>query len=252
MRFATIAKCPDLAFPPGTFDVRGWDVRTARDEEKIGTVDDLIFEAARRRPRYLDVATGLLRRHVLLPLGRAFVDAARALVWIPEMTKDRMREMPDYAGDVATISDDYEERIRDSWSAGAADEEGLYDAARFYARRAAPPPGPAEARGEATGVVTRVEREDVVLPVTRRREEAEIERRPVAPGEAPPAAIAEGEIRVPITEEEIVIEKRPVVREEIIIRKRPVEETVEVHAELRRERVEIERSGGAAPPAPTP
>ncbi len=52
---------------------------------------------------------------------------------------------------------------------------------------------------------------------------------------------AEGEIRIPIVEEELVIEKRPVVREVLVIRKRVVTETRDVEADLRRERVEVKQ-----------
>ncbi len=50
----------------------------------------------------------------------------------------------------------------------------------------------------------------------------------------------EDEIRIPIVEEELVIEKRPVVREVLVIRKRVVTETREVEADLRKERIEVE------------
>jgi uncharacterized protein (TIGR02271 family) len=90
-----------------------------------------------------------------------------------------------------------------------------------------------------------VETERVRQPVTRRREEVDVERRPVegmAAG-AGQAEISEDEIRVPITEEEVVVEKRPVVKEEVVIRKRAVEETEEDEADLRKERIDVDESG---------
>jgi hypothetical protein len=48
-------------------------------------------------------------------------------------------------------------------------------------------------------------------------------------------------IKVPIVEEELVVERRPVVREVVVIRKHPVQETRAVDAELRRERLEVDR-----------
>jgi uncharacterized protein (TIGR02271 family) len=77
--------------------------------------------------------------------------------------------------------------------------------------------------------------------VTRVREEVEVERRPVerAAGAAD-VDIREDEVRVPIMEEEVIVEKRPVVKEEIVVKKRAVEETEEVEAELKKERIDVD------------
>lgn len=48
-------------------------------------------------------------------------------------------------------------------------------------------------------------------------------------------------VRVPIVEEELVVERRPVVKEVVVIRKRTVEEQHVVEADLRRERLEVDR-----------
>ena len=55
--------------------------------------------------------------------------------------------------------------------------------------------------------------------------------------------MADGEqvIKVPIVEEELVVERRPVVKEVVVIRKRPVQESRTVEADLRKERLEIDR-----------
>ena len=80
------------------------------------------------------------------------------------------------------------------------------------------------------------------VPVT--REEVYIERHPVEGREVSDRPIGEGEtIRVPVREEEVTVEKRPVVREEIEIGKRQVEETQRVSGTVRREEARIEREG---------
>ena len=95
-------------------------------------------------------------------------------------------------------------------------------------------------RGEAR-VSKHVETEHVSEPVTRRREEVVIERRPVEADARADATIGEsGEIRVPLTEEEVVVEKRPVVKEELVIGKRVVEERDVVETDVRRERFDID------------
>jgi uncharacterized protein (TIGR02271 family) len=80
-------------------------------------------------------------------------------------------------------------------------------------------------------------REDV--PVI--REEVTVERHPVANGmRAGSADIGEDEITIPVTEEEVIAEKRAVVKEEIVARKREVEENRTVEADLRQETVDID------------
>jgi uncharacterized protein (TIGR02271 family) len=77
------------------------------------------------------------------------------------------------------------------------------------------------------------------VPVT--REEVEIERRPVQPGaEARNVQIGEDEIRVPLMAEEVVAEKRVVPKEQVIIRKRPVTEQRTVQADVRKERIDVD------------
>jgi uncharacterized protein (TIGR02271 family) len=87
-------------------------------------------------------------------------------------------------------------------------------------------------------VETRHVRENV--PVS--HDEVIIERRPVT-GMRGEARIGEEEIRVPVTEEEVVARKRVVPTEEIVARKRQVVENETVEADLRRERAEIHEEG---------
>jgi uncharacterized protein (TIGR02271 family) len=107
-------------------------------------------------------------------------------------------------------------------------------------------------RGEVR-VGKHVETERVSEPITRRREEVVIERRPVGsdtPGDV--ASIGEAEIRIPLMEEELVVEKRAVVKEELVVGKRVVEERDVVEAEIRKEQFDIENPstrGGEGPQA---
>jgi uncharacterized protein (TIGR02271 family) len=85
------------------------------------------------------------------------------------------------------------------------------------------------------------EEKTIDVPVT--REEVVIERHP-ASGRPAAGSIKEGEeIRVPLTEEEVRVEKRPVVKEEITVSKRKVQETETVRDTARREEARIEESG---------
>jgi uncharacterized protein (TIGR02271 family) len=91
----------------------------------------------------------------------------------------------------------------------------------------------------------RTDRETIEVPT--RHEEVSVERVPVE-GEATEAEIGDDEVVVPVTEEEVVVEKRPVVKEEVRIRKDVVEDTETVEEDVRREEVEVEddteRRGG--------
>jgi uncharacterized protein (TIGR02271 family) len=83
----------------------------------------------------------------------------------------------------------------------------------------------------------RTDRESVEVPT--RREEVHVDRVPIN-SETSGAEIGEGEVRVPVTEEEVVVEKHPVAKEEIRIRKDVVEDTQVVEEDVRREEVDVE------------
>jgi uncharacterized protein (TIGR02271 family) len=92
----------------------------------------------------------------------------------------------------------------------------------------------------------RTDREQISVPT--RHEEVSVERVQVEGREAPEAEIGEDEVVMPVTEEEVVVEKRPVVKEEIRVRKDVVEDEEVVEEDVRREEVDIddqtERGGG--------
>lgn len=96
-------------------------------------------------------------------------------------------------------------------------------------------------------VITEQQRIDV--PVT--REEVVIERHPVT-GEAARAGnvsdLREGEeIRVPLTEEQVRVEKEQVVKEELTVGKRKVQDTEHVQDAVRREEARVETTGTVRP-----
>ena len=83
----------------------------------------------------------------------------------------------------------------------------------------------------------RTDREQIEVPT--KHEEVTVERVPVE-GEASEAQIGEDEVSVPLTEEEVVVDKRTVAKEEIRLRKDVVEDTEVVEEDVRREEVEVE------------
>ena len=88
------------------------------------------------------------------------------------------------------------------------------------------------------------EQRTIDVPVT--REEVVIERHDASGRPAAGAAIGDEEdIRIPLMEEEVRVEKTPVVREEITARKRQVQDTERVSETVRHEEARIESQGDA-------
>ena len=68
MALTPLSHSRDSRFAGSDLDVRGWDVRTDLDDEKVGSVDDMLIDDS-GRPRYLDVDLGLLRQGKADPKG---------------------------------------------------------------------------------------------------------------------------------------------------------------------------------------
>jgi sporulation protein YlmC with PRC-barrel domain len=96
--------------PDGAYDVRGWEVRTEVDGEKVGKVDDMLVDD-QDRPRYLNVKLGIFRRNVLVPLSAAHADPSTQVIWIEQLDRERLKNVPEYVDDVSLISPEYEERL---------------------------------------------------------------------------------------------------------------------------------------------
>jgi uncharacterized protein (TIGR02271 family) len=86
------------------------------------------------------------------------------------------------------------------------------------------------------------EERTIDVPVT--REELVIERRPAGEQAAASGEIREGEeLRIPLMEEEVIVQKRPVVREEVSLGKREVAGTERVADTVRHEELRVESQG---------
>lgn len=100
-----------------------------------------------------------------------------------------------------------------------------------------------------TGKVTlrkEVVQENKTIDVPVMREEVVIERHPVNRSEGAGAISgASEEIRMPVREEEVSIDKRAVVKEEVSVGKRRVQDTKHVSADLKREELRVDEQGQA-------
>ncbi len=102
--------------------------------------------------------------------------------------------------------------------------------------------GTRQVRAGEVEVEKRVETEHVRREVPLTHEEVTVERRPIEGGMVAGGlnnTIGEDHIRVGLTAEEAVVEKRVVPKEELVVRKQEVTEERTVEADLRSERAEV-------------
>jgi uncharacterized protein (TIGR02271 family) len=100
--------------------------------------------------------------------------------------------------------------------------------------------GTRERQAGALNVRKRVRTDRERIEVPTRREEVTVDRVPVEGEAATEAEIGDDEVSIPLTEEEVVVEKRPVIKEEVRIRKDVVEDTEVIEEDVRREEVDID------------
>lgn len=85
------------------------------------------------------------------------------------------------------------------------------------------------------------EQKTLQVPVT--REEVVVERRP-ASGKASTSDMVRGEeVRIPIAEERVRVEKDTVLKEEVHVRKRKVTDSAQVSGDVRKEEIKVEQEG---------
>lgn len=135
MPFTPLSEDTEFTFPAGAFDVRGWEVRTMVDGEKVGEIDDLLLDETGNL-RYLDVDLPVYSKHALIPIGAARVDEAENVVWVPGIAKGELEFVPAYDHDPHAITPEYENRV------GAAYAGTLGGAAAEHPGRLAAPPPP--------------------------------------------------------------------------------------------------------------
>ncbi len=226
-------------------DLRGRDVYD-RDGNQLGSVEDLYVEPeGQQEVRFLDIGSGgflgVGEKHFLVPV-EVVTDANEDRVTI-DQDQDTVKGAPDVSLNPVITSDD-QRKLYDYYGTGTtatrtASEITEEDELRVQRTEEELRAGTTE-RGAGDVRVrkdVRTDREQIEVPT--RREEVHVDRVPVE-GEATEAEIGEEEVRVPITEEEPVVEKRPVAKEEVRVRKDVAEDTEVVEEDVRREEVEVD------------
>ena len=211
-----LSKSSDYAVAPNEADVRGWTV-VGRDGERIGEVDDLLIDPARMKVAQLDVDIKG-GDHISVPAEEVQIDRARREVRIQGYAPGAYQAATAAADRASTRTDERLTRTEEELRVGTRAVEA----------------------GEVV-VGKHVETERQQVPVNLKREEIVIERRPVN-REAGATDIREDQIRVPLMEEEAVVDKRAVVKEELVIGKRVVEDQQTVDADVRREEFDIDEN----------
>jgi uncharacterized protein (TIGR02271 family) len=218
--------------------------------EKIGKVDDL-FVDEQDNPEYIGVKMGFLgMSSTLIPMGICTVDESGQRINVTT-DKETAKNGPTFEDD-REITPEFENEVYSYYGlqrTQTTEEPGAYGAyqgettdeeeLRVQRTEEELRAGTREREAGALNVRKRVVTERQQMEVPTRREEVTVDRVPVE-GEASEAEIGEEEIRVPVTEEEAVVEKRPVAKEEVRIRKDVVEDTETVEEDVRREEVEVD------------
>jgi uncharacterized protein (TIGR02271 family) len=270
-RVVPLDELDDFAVAEGDPDVRGWDVLSA-DGRKIGEVDNLLVDTAAMKVRYLEVDLNdeVVRdgaeRHILVPIGYARLHEEDDQVLVDSLNSTDVMALPEYRQEPLTR--EYEASVRERFDTGytadatrgSSEDADFYagagyDQGRFYGSRRESDEAriPVSEEQLAVGrrqreagevdVEKKVETRHVEQRVPTSHEEVTVERQPATGGMNAKARIEEEEIRVPVTEEELVVEKRAVPKEEVVVRKRDVVEDETVEADLRREQVDVHGEG---------
>jgi uncharacterized protein (TIGR02271 family) len=194
-------------------DVRGWQV-VGTNGQQLGTVRDLLIDPSRMKAEYFAVTDGRQESY-LVPAASAQLDSTRHHVLVGSAAVE-----PDYGTRAGSSAADYTDDRRLT----RAEEEVR------IGKREVP-------AGEVV-VAKHVESERVTEDVPVTRERVNVERRPVSEMRGS-ADIGEDEIRIPVVEEELVVEKRAVVKEEIVVSKDRVTDTERVETEVRKEQFDV-------------
>lgn len=241
-----LSRMDDFKVADDDQDVRGWTV-IARDGERIGKVDDLLVDTTAQRVRFLgvDLDRGLLSGghsgHVLVPIENVRLDR-NDKVLLDSVGRNEVMSLPVYDASSfnrsqAVSGERGERTTRRDLDTDREARLTLSEEELALGKRAV-------AAGEV-GVSKTVETQHVRETVPVMREEVTVERRPVTGAVGTEARIEAGEIHVPLTQEEVIVEKRVVPKEELVIKKHQVQGEQVVEDDIRRERAEVHRTGDA-------
>jgi uncharacterized protein (TIGR02271 family) len=108
----------DFEIADGQPNIKGWDVKD-ENGQKIGEVDELLFDKQSLKVRYLIVdlegnVFDLDTRDVLVPIGIAQLHEKDDDVILPGVTAEHLRSLPDYDKD--QLDGDFESKVRNTFA----------------------------------------------------------------------------------------------------------------------------------------
>lgn len=248
----TAEKLGSVQLPKDQADPRGYDLY-GRDDQKLGTVKSLLISRSTRQAYFaiVDVGNGANNKRFALPLESLGVNQLEQKAYGP-FTREQFQGAPEYREGGRDFSSAF------SYWSGLRSGDATPRAATMTTEEVRVPvrEETAQVRKEERQVgevgirkEVDVETQRISEPVTQTR--VEVERRAVPAGEQytvdPNAtALREGEtLRVPVTKEELKVEKVPRVVEEVVLRTEQETTQVERDVQLRHEHVKVDEEGEA-------
>ncbi|MGG6295505.1 PRC and DUF2382 domain-containing protein [Leptolyngbya sp. AN02str] len=220
---------PDYPELFGNHDILGYSVYATPDD-KVGSADNLMVDEDGRF-RYLVVNTGvwIFGKKVLLPVGRARIDYDDRRIYVDGLTRDQVENLPEFDNDM-TVDYDYEERVRNVYRPGAATGVGTDRSMT------------ADKKGVTRDRTASTSQTDTYDRNSYRYDEE--------PGLYGINEGSHGSLR--LYEERLVADKTRRKAGEVALGKHVETKQANVSVPVEKERVVIERSGGAANQAVTP
>ena len=268
----------------GGDDIKGFDVYAGRDEQKVGSVKNILVDESGRF-RYLVVDTGfwIFGKQVLLPVGRIRIDFGDRRIYAIGFTKEQAEALPEFSQDLR-VDYDYEEQVRRVYRDRSVDtataletsaasmpyvapaayacntydyeqEPDLYDMGdqnqgtlKLYEERLVANKTRQKAGEVSIGKQVETKTQRVSVPVEKERVVIERTTPDNAGKPASPGedAFREGEVaHMELYEEQPDIRKEAVLREEVRIRKEVEQEIVSTEEQVRREELDVDSKGRA-------
>jgi uncharacterized protein (TIGR02271 family) len=245
-------------------ELKGYEVYSDRSE-KIGTLENaLLDESGRFRYFVVDVKGWFNDKEVLVPTGRTRLDYDQNQVYIRDMTKEQVKNLPEYRDDM-TVDYDYEEQVRNVYRQGQTEtgatnretysyeqEPSLYEVnekdhqnLKLYEERLVTSKDRYKT-GEVA-VNKRVESDTAEASVPYEKERVVVERgqpERMQPAEPGATDFRDKEVaRMDVHEESADIQKQAFVREEVNVKKEAERESVDAKETVRREELDVKTEG---------
>ncbi|MCU0548230.1 MAG: DUF2382 domain-containing protein [Leptolyngbya sp. Prado105] len=243
----------------------------AQDDDKVGTVTDVLVDSETGRFRYFVVDTGfwVFGKKVLLPVGTTRIDYAEERIYVPSMTKEQVESLPNF-DNLETVDYDYEEQVRGIYRPAAAAtatttaapaydrntynydyDRDLYDlndqdhnALKLYEERLVAGKTRQKAGEVTIGKHVETDTDRVEVPVEKERVVIERSSPTSSSTVAPGTAFQEGAVaRMEVYEETPEIHKEAFVREEVRVRKEVDQDVATAADTVRREELDVDTQG---------